>query len=121
MIKQIIIVIHNYENTSQRGRSKIASILYVFVENHCKNLNELTFKCDNYGGQNKIQYVAQSLIYIVIGTNIEKVDLRFPYKGPTFVADDSNFGNIGNKKIQQKTKTLYTTEYYKKATESAHS
>ena len=41
------------ENTSQRGRSKISSILYAFVQNHCKSLNELTFKCDNCGGQNK--------------------------------------------------------------------
>ena len=101
------------------GLSEIASILYAFVKNHCKNLNKLTFWCDNYGGQNKNQYLAQALIYIVNTTNIEKVDLKFPYKGHTFLADDSNFGNI-EKKIWQK-EILYTIEDYKKAIESAHS
>ena len=32
-----------YENTGRRGSSEIASILYAFVKNDCKNLNELNF------------------------------------------------------------------------------
>ena len=39
-------------------------------------------------------------IYIVNNTNIEKVDLKFRYKGHTFLADDS-IGNI-EKKLRQK-------------------
>ena len=82
------------ENTGRRRSSEIASILHAFVKNHCKNLNQLTFWCDNCGGQNKNQYIAQALTYIVITKNIEKVDLKFPYKGHTFLAGVSNFGSI---------------------------
>ena len=85
------------ENTGRSGSSEIASILYAFVKSHCKNLNELPFWCEHCGGQNKNQYIAQALIYIVNTTNIEKVDLKFPYKGHIFLAEDSNFGNIEKK------------------------
>ena len=99
MIKQITKIIHIYgaKTLVKDGSSEIPSILYAFVKNNCENLNELTFWCDNCGGQNENQYIAQALIYTVNTTNIKKVDLKFPYKGHTFLADNSNFGNTEKK------------------------
>ena len=75
-------------NTGRRKNSEIVSIFHALVTNHCKTLNELTFWCDTCGRQNKNQYIAQALTYIVNTTNIEKVNLKFPYKGHTFLADN---------------------------------
>ena len=52
-------------NTDQRGINEIASRLYAFVKNHRKNLNELTFCCDNCGSQNKNQCIAQAKYHCI--------------------------------------------------------
>ena len=63
------------------------------------------------GGQNKNQYIALAMIYIV--NTIEKLnvtDIRFSCKGYTFLPDDSNFGNI-QKKIKAR-ELLYSADDY---------
>ena len=52
-----------------------------------------------------------AMIYIV--NTFEKVnvmDIRFPYKGHTFLPDDSNFGNI-EKKVKVR-ELLYSVDDY---------
>ena len=58
------------ENTGRRWH---LYELYAFVKNNCKNLNELLFWCDNCGGQNENQYIAQALIYTVNTMNIKLI------------------------------------------------
>ena len=72
------------------------------MKNHCKEKECLFFCCDNCGGQSKNKYIAIAIIYIF--NTIEKVnviDIRFPYKGHTFLPDVSNSGNM-EKKVKAK-------------------
>ena len=86
------------ENIGRRGSREIGSIIYRFVKTHHKEREHLSFWCDNCGGQNKSQYIAMAMIYLVNTVDSLKcIDIRFPYKGHTFLADDSNFGSIEEK------------------------
>ena len=108
------------ENIVKRGSQEIASVIYRFVKKYCCRKQSLSFWCDNCGRQNKNQFVAMAMIYMVNTIeDLQVVDIRFPYKGHTFLPDDSNFGII-EKKIQAK-ELLYTVDDYVEAMSKCNS
>ena len=90
------------ETTGKRGSCEIACIIYRFVKKYADARDTLSFWCDNCGGQNKNQYIAQAMMYIVNTVDgIKEINIRFPYTGHTFLADDSNFSCIEKKDAQK--------------------
>ena len=68
------------ETTGKRGSREIASIIYRFVKKYADARDTLSFWCDNCGGQNKNQYIAQAMMYIVNTVDgIKEINICFPY------------------------------------------
>ena len=86
---------------------------------NCSERDHLSFLCDNCPGQNKNQYIAQAMVYVVNMTRINRVDVRFPYRGHMFLPDDTNFGNIECK--MKKKELLYCMDDYVNVISSANS
>ena len=80
----------------------------------------LSFWYNNCGGKNKNQFTDMAMMYIVNKINSRQiVDIRFIFKGHTFLPNDSYLGSI-KKKIEPK-ELLYSMEDYVEAIGQCHS
>ena len=65
------------EIIAKLGSREISTVADRFVKSHSKEKERLSFWCDNCGGQNKNQYIAMAMIYIVNAIVIVNViDIR---------------------------------------------
>lgn len=87
-----------HEGQASRGYKEIASCVHKFIRSLPSNVKHIKAFTDNCGGQNKSHLIVKFWLYVIIKTNIEKVDHRFFICGHSYNECDQDFGIIELKK-----------------------
>jgi hypothetical protein len=90
-----------------KGSSEIGTGLMSYMNNLPTHVKHVTTYSDTCGGQNRNQFVASAMLYIVNKTNIETVDMKYMEPGHTYLEADSMHSTIER---ARKHKKVYTTE-----------
>lgn len=71
-----------------KGSSEIGTGLITYMTNLPKEIKHVTTFSDTCGGQNRNQFIASAMMYVVNNTHIETVDLKFMEPGHSYLEAD---------------------------------
>lgn len=95
------------EINGMKGSSEIGTGLVTYMNNLPPDVKHVTTYSDTCGGQNRNQYVASAMLYIVNKTNIDTVNMKYMESGHTYLEADSMHSTIER---ARKHKKIYSTE-----------
>lgn len=95
------------ESNGMKGSSEIGTGLILYMTNLPKDIKHVVTYSDSCGGQNRNQFIASAMMYVVNNTQIETVDLKFLESGHTYLEADAMHATIER---ARKHKKVYTTE-----------
>lgn len=88
------------EGTAKRGSNEVGSCLKKFINDECKDWENLILWSDCCGGQNRNVNITSFLISLVNDTSFkfQKIVHRFMWSGHSYLPNDSDFSFIEKKK-----------------------